>query len=100
MSQFNGASLKDSDVVKDIKIPLEGIGWYELEVLNEAEASDYRGQRAAGNPYAGYDRAITNEEIKRTRIFTGLIALSAKIESTTYLKRKIRVHKKGFNYEL
>lgn len=65
LSQFNGASLKDSDVVKDIKVPLEGIGWYELEVLNEAEAADYRGQRAAGDPYAGYDRAITNEEIKR-----------------------------------
>jgi len=65
LSKVNGQNLKDSDIVKDIKINLSDMGWYELDIQSNEEAADYRAQRAGGNPYAGYDRAITNEEIKK-----------------------------------
>ncbi len=63
LSETNGKKLKDTDVVENIKINLSDIGWYEMATQTKDEAAVYRAERRSGNPYAGYDRSVSNEDI-------------------------------------
>jgi len=63
LSETNGKSLRDEQIVKDVRINLDDIGWYEIPNMSAEEGRDVRAQRNYGNNYAGYDRAITNDEI-------------------------------------
>ncbi len=58
-------SLKDTQILKDVtKIYLNDIGWYRVYPQSEIEAADIKAQRRYGNHFAGYQRAITNGDIK------------------------------------
>ncbi|CDE45394.1 unknown [Clostridium sp. CAG:768] len=63
LSETNGKRLTDNQIVKETKIYLDDIGWYETTPMSAAEASDIRAQRRYGNNYAGYSKAISNKEI-------------------------------------
>ena len=63
LSETNGKKLTDNQIVKETKIYLDDIGWYETIPQSSEEASDIRAQRRYGNHYAGYSRALSNEEI-------------------------------------
>ena len=64
LSETNGKNLSDDQIVKDTKIYLEDIGWYETTPQFEGEAADIRAQRSYGNHFAGYNRSVTNDEVK------------------------------------
>lgn len=63
LSETNGTKLTDNQIVKETKIYLDDIGWYETTPESQEEASDIRAQRKYGNNYAGYSKAITDDEI-------------------------------------
>ena len=63
LSETNDKRLRDEQIVKNVRINIEDIGWYERPRMDEMEARDVRFQRSHGNNHAGYDRAITNKEI-------------------------------------
>lgn len=63
LSETNGKKLTDNQIVKNTKIYLDDIGWYETTPQSSEEASDIRAQRRYGNNYAGYTKAISNEDI-------------------------------------
>ena len=63
LSETNGKKLTDNQIVKETKIYLDDIGWYETTPESPEEASDIRAQRRYGNNYAGYSKAISNKEI-------------------------------------
>ena len=65
LSETNNKKLADNQVVKDIKVNLSDIGWYQLIPQDSAEAADYRRMRDYGDNYAGYDRSLSNEDIKK-----------------------------------
>lgn len=62
LSKTNGKKLNDNMIVKDATVNLSDIGWYETR-YNPEEAADIRFQRRNGNPYAGYDRSVTDNDI-------------------------------------
>ncbi len=65
LGQVNNKELKDSDIIKgEVRVNLEDIGWYETTPQFDFEAQDNQYQRANGNYTAGYDRQISNEDIK------------------------------------
>lgn len=63
LSETNGKKLSDNQIVKETKIYLDDIGWYETTPESPEEASDIKAQRRYGNNYAGYTKALSNEEI-------------------------------------
>ena len=66
LSETNRESLEDDDkIATDTKIYLNDIGWYEVYPEFEGEAADIRAQRRYGNHHAGYQRAVTNDDIKK-----------------------------------
>ena len=64
LSNTNGKRLKDTDIVEDLKVNLSDIGWYEHS-YGEFEASSIRVRRNHGEYWAGYNSAISNDEIKQ-----------------------------------
>lgn len=64
LSETNGKNLSDDQIVKNTKIYLEDIGWYETTPQFEGEAADIRAQRNYGNHFAGYVRSVNNNEVK------------------------------------
>ena len=63
LSQTNHGNFKDADVVKGtVTINLEDMGWFERS-MDSMEAEDARNQRNYGNYFAGWERALTNEDI-------------------------------------
>ena len=64
LSETNNKRLSDDQIVKDAKIYLEDIGWYETTPQFEGEAADIRAQRNYGNHFAGYRRTVNNNEVK------------------------------------
>ena len=63
LSETNNQRLRDEQIVKDTKIYLNDIGWYEIPDMDELEGRDARAQRSYGNHYAGYERSLTNDEV-------------------------------------
>ena len=64
LSETNGKRLTDEQIVEQTRINLDDIGWYPVTPQSDIEAQDIRAQRNYGNHYAGYDRAVNNNDIK------------------------------------
>ena len=64
LSETNNKKLKDNEIIKgSVKINLSDIGWYPQTGLSRDEQAVNRNLRANGVPTAGYDRAVTNDDI-------------------------------------
>ena len=65
LSETNNKKLSDDQIVKDVRINLDDIGWYERIPEDEIEASDTRNMRNYGVHHAGYEKTLTNDDIKK-----------------------------------
>ena len=64
LSETNKKKLKDDQVIQgSVRINLSDIGWYPQTGLSSAEQAVNRNLRANGVPTAGYDRAVTDDDI-------------------------------------
>lgn len=64
LSETNGKKLQDDQKISgQVRVNVEDIGWYAITPEYSNEAADIRAQRAAGNHFAGYDRAISYDEV-------------------------------------
>lgn len=63
LSETNNKRLADDQLVDETRINLNDIGWYRVMPQSDIEAQDIKAQRRYGNHYAGYDRAVTNNDV-------------------------------------
>ena len=63
LSNNNKGNFKDTDVIEGtIKIPLDGIGFYERR-MSEMEAQLVQYERAHGDAASGWEKALPNKDI-------------------------------------
>ena len=95
LSNTNGKRLKDTDIVEDLKVNLSDIGWYEHS-YGEFEASSIRVRRNHGEYWAGYNSAISNDEIKQI-YFQNKKLPDRKVE-LFYVRRKLNEYTGELEY--